>query len=348
MKYTICVLVGLWLASCGFEQREQAAIQPKYVTDSVTYDSDDPAIWINQDNPLQSLIIGTDKQGVNGGLYAFTLTGKKIDSIRAYPLDRPNNVDIAYGIPVNGDTLDIAVCSERGAAQIRVFALPSLLPIDNGGIPVFEDDSANNRVMGVALYQRPSDQSLFAIVSRKEGLDIRDGYLYQYRLFADSLGIKGELVRKFGKFSGTKEIEAVAVDNELGYVYYSDEHFGIHKYYADPEMGGEELAVFGLEGFEDDREGISIYKNDDGTGYILVSNQGANSFMVFPREGTEGNPHLHSLIAEIPVTAISSDGSEVTSLPLGDPFPKGLFVAMSDNRTFEIFDWQDLERKIKQ
>ncbi len=46
--------------------------------------------------------------------------------------------------------------------------------------------------------------------------------------------VKGTLVRKFGLFSGKKEIESIAVDDALGYVYYSDEGYGVRKYYADP------------------------------------------------------------------------------------------------------------------
>ena len=67
-------------------------------------------------------------------------------------------------------------------------------------------------------------------------------------------------VREFGQFSGTGEIEAVAVDDELGYVYYSDEGAGVHKYHADPDApkADEELALFATSGFTEDREGISI------------------------------------------------------------------------------------------
>ena len=130
-----------------------------------------------------------------------------------------------------------------------MFSLPDLTPLDNGGIPVFVDDSVNNKVMGVALYKRPTDGKLFAIVSRKEGTANTNQYLYQYELKSDSVAIYGELVRKFGQFSGTKEIEAVAVDTELGYVYYSDEHYAVRKYFADPDKGDEELAQFALNGF---------------------------------------------------------------------------------------------------
>jgi 3-phytase len=41
------------------------------------------------------------------------------------------------------------------------------------------------------------------------------------------------------------------------------------------------------------------------------------------------------------VAAIESDGSEVTSVPLGGRFPHGLFVAMSNGRIFHYYSWDD-------
>src|SRR5688572_27863154 len=67
-------------------------IKPLYVTDSVQFDTDDPAIWINAANPAQSLVIGTDKNE-NGGLYVFDLKGKILQSKVVHGLKRPNNVD---------------------------------------------------------------------------------------------------------------------------------------------------------------------------------------------------------------------------------------------------------------
>ncbi len=166
-----------------------------------------------------------------------------------------------------------------------------MTPIDNGGIPAFVGETDDRRPMGLAMYTRPSDGAIFAIVSRKFGPS--GAYLWQYLLEDAGDGtIKATKVRAFGDFIGGKEIEALAVDNELGYVYYSDEMAGVHKYHADPDAPGanEELAFFGTDGFAQDHEGISIYKIDDGTGYILVSDQQANAFRIFKREGEPGDP----------------------------------------------------------
>jgi 3-phytase len=158
--------------------------------------------------------------------------------------------------------------------------------------------------------------------------------------------VKGTLVRKFGRYSGKKEIESIAVDNELGYIYYSDEQYGVHKYYADPEKGNAELSLFGQKDFKEDIEGISIYKHKDGTGYILISNQQANTFNVYPREGRKENGQQHERIVEVPVSTIESDGSDVTSLAVNSRFPKGFFVAMSNGKVFHFYDWRDIQAKI--
>ena len=114
--------------------------------------------------------------------------------------------------------------------------------------------------MGVALYRRPRDGAIFAIVSPKAGP--ARGYLSQFQLADDGTGrVGGTLVRRFGDFSGTGEIEAVTVDDELGYVYYADEVAGIHKWHADPDAGGadRELALFATTGYRQDREGLAVF-----------------------------------------------------------------------------------------
>lgn len=318
-------------------------VSPVVVTDSVKHNSDDPAIWINKKDLSQSLILGTDKgeDGKDGALYVFGLDGKERKEKTFRGLQRPNNVDIAYGLRLQHGVTDIAVCTERNTHSIRVFSLPDLQPIDNGGIPVFEGDSLR-LPMGVALYTDRAG-AIYAIVSRKKGPP--DQYLWQYKLVDNGRGIiTGQLVRKFGTFSGKKEIEAIAVDNELGYVYYSDEGVGIRKYHASPDSANRELALFASGQFKGDIEGISIYKKKRGKGYILVSDQQANLFHIFPREGTRQDPHRHPLRKTIHTATQASDGSEVTSVSLPH-FPKGLFVAMSHPRVFHFYRWKDIAGK---
>lgn len=212
--------------------------------------------------------------------------------------------------------------------------------IDQGGLPVFAGETAR-APMGIGLFTNPADKAIYAIVGRKEGP--QEGYLWQYRLEDDGQGqVKATLVRKFGKWSGKKEIEAIAVDNEMGYVYYADEMEGVRKYHAHPDSSGRELALFATTGIARDHEGISIYRSSDSTGYILVSDQQANQFQIFTREGKAGNPHDHQLVKVVKTSTEGSDGSEVTHLPLNAHFSKGLFVAMSEGGVFHFYDWRDI------
>lgn len=314
------------------------AVKPVVVTEKVVFDTDDPAIWINRSNPSESVIVGTDKE-TDGGLYIFNLQGKIINRISG--LKRPNNVDVAYDMMLGGKLFDIAATTERESNKLRFFSVPDLKPVDGGGLEVFTGEFERGP-MGVSFYKRTLDNTLYVIVGRKNGP--AEGYLWQYKVIDDNGQIALQLVRKFGKFSGKKEIESIAVDQFLGYIYYSDEQVGIRKYYADPDKGNKELALFGQGEYKADNEGISIYTLDDTTGYILVSNQSNSSFNIYPREGTNNNPHLHHRVAEVPVSTQESDGSEVTSISLPG-FEGGLFVAMSADKTFQYYRWTDIAKK---
>jgi len=355
MPPRILLFVTLTIAAAPFaradvpavdpDARNAVALAPRAVTEPTKHDTDDPAIWINPADPAQSLILGTDKD-VDGALYVYGLDGRIHQDKVVRGLVRPNNVDIAYGLAVGGGKVDIAVTTERYAHRLRVYRLPDMAPIDGGGIPVFEGAQARD-CMGVALYTRPSDGAVFAIVSRSEFGAPTQGYLHQYRLVDDGAGtVRGLFVRAFGTWSGQKEIEAIAVDDAAGYVYYSDEGFGVRKYHADPlaDDAEDELTVIGRTGFAEDHEGISIYELDATTGYILVSNQQADTFRIFAREGGPGGPHDHAFLGSVRLSTRESDGSEVTSAALSPRFPGGLFVAMSTDRTFHLYAWEDIAK----
>jgi 3-phytase len=349
-RLLVLIAAGALIFSSGCKKESGSAQDPKnvlkpiVVTDTVRWDTDDPAIWINPNDPLKSLIIGTDKDS-DGALYVFDLDGKVIEEKTVRNLKRPNNVDVEYGLMLNGKPVDIAVATEREANKIRVFRLPEMTPIDNGGIDVFTGE-AQRAPMGISLYKRAKDGAVFAIVGRKSGP--LEGYLWQYRLQDDGKGgVKGTKVRAFGLYSGKKEIESIAVDDKLGYVYYSDEQIYVRKYHADPDAEGadKQLGAISTSGYLEDNEGISIYEVSDGTGYILVSDQSANKFHIYKREGEPGNPHEHKEVKVVDVSTTNSDGSDVTNVPLGPKFPAGMFVAMADNKTFQFYSWSDIAGK---
>jgi 3-phytase len=329
-----CVCLFAFSGRLSWQER----IQPAVITEKVIGDSDDPAIWINYADPANSWVLGTDKDKLNGGIYVFDLSGNINKQKSIFGLKRVNNIDVLQGVNWGHDTMDIAVATERDTHEIRVLELPYMKFIDAGGIDVFEGEVERDP-MGIALYKRPTDGAVFAIVSRKAGPS--GSYLWQYRLTLDAMGVvRANLIRKFGTFSGRKEIESVAIDTLFSHVYYADEQAGIRQYHADPDKGNEELSIFGSGDFADDNEGISFYHLTDTSGYILVSDQGANQFKVYSLESKNGALHEHPLLATLPVMALESDGSEGTTFSLPG-YESGLFVAMSTDKTFHYYRWQD-------
>ena len=159
------------------ETSAPVALIPVVITEQTAVDTDDPAIWINPDDPAQSLILGTDK---GGSIFVFDLDGKIIPEKNVTGMGRMNNIDVAYGFPLGDETIDIALATDRNEEKIRIFRLPDMTPIDNGGIPTFVGETDDRRAMGLAMYTRPSDGAFFAIVSRKFG--VSGSYLWQYLL----------------------------------------------------------------------------------------------------------------------------------------------------------------------
>jgi len=349
------VLAAVSLVACyGTEgstnEPPAVAVTPVRATDTVAHDPDDPAIWVNRADPARSLVIATVKVAApEGALAVFGLDGHLRQMITG--LNRPNNVDVEYGLAVGGTRTDIAVATERLARRLRVFAISPDGTLRDISSPAFQvlagaagEDGAP---MGIGLYRRPRDGNIYAIVAPKSGP--RSGYLWQYLLHDDGAGrIDGTLVRRFGTFSGSGEIEAVCVDDEPGYVYYADEQAGIHKWHADPDAVGadKELALFGTSGYERDREGIGIYSLSNGTGYIVSVDQlpAESVFHVYTREGEPGAPHDHRRTLKVfRIGADSTDGLDVTSGAIGPDFPDGFLIAMnSAKRNFLFVRWSDI------
>ena len=104
--------VSLALGTVLLFANSASTIQPKVATEPVSKDPDDPAIWVHPSDPTRSLILGTNKTPApTGALVVFGLDGKIRQTIDE--IDRPNNVDVEYGLKLKGKPTDIAVLTER-------------------------------------------------------------------------------------------------------------------------------------------------------------------------------------------------------------------------------------------
>jgi 3-phytase len=361
-RIALAVITAALSAGCTAgaipEGTPAATVNPALFTEPVADDADDPAVWIHPADPARSLVLGTNKVAApRGALVMFGLDGRIRQTIGG--LDRPNNVDVEQNVALGGRTLDIAIVTERLKHRLRVFSIhrDSGTVEDLASIPVLEGETGErSEPMGIAIFKRPSDGAVFAIVAPKTGN--KTNYLWQYRLNAGADGrIAGQLVRRFGNFSmeGAEpgeigEIEAIVVDDALGYVYYSDERFGIRKSHANPDHAdaARELTVIGRDGYRADREGLAIWSRPDGSGYLVSTDQYPNStaFKFYRRGGRQGAPHdQQEVVHEILTSLDGTDGIEITPVSLPG-FERGLMIAMNSGvKNFALFRWEDVRPK---
>ncbi|WSU70770.1 phytase [Streptomyces sp. NBC_01102] len=98
---------------------------------------------------------------------------------------------------------------------------------------------------------------------------------------------------------------------------------------TDPGFGGKRLAA--------DVEGLTLFRESDGDGYLMASSQGDNTFALYDREISEDNEYEGGFR----ITAVSDDldgseecdGAAVLNEPLGSRYPNGLLVVQDGHET---------------
>ena len=160
-----------------------------------------------------------------------------------------------------------------------------------------------------------------------------------------------------GKVGGTKVrafklnslAEGCVADNDLGFVYFSEETVGIWKFDAEPDgsVEGQLVARVGDNGLTADVEGLTIYYAAQGGGYLIASSQGNNTYLVYERAGQ--NRYLLTVDPKAgQIDDVSdTDGICVTSCPTSTQFTKGLFVVQDGtnaggNQNFKLYAWEDV------
>lgn len=323
-------------------------IYPEVATSATIRDADDPAIWLNPADPSKSMVIGTDKGGANhGGLFVWDMNGSEMQHVY---LNHPNNVDARQGMQLGEESVDIVVVNLRKSRELKVFKVNP----ENGTLEdITTDDGIYTAEVddpyGLCLYRRPTDGAMFVIESSEGG---KNENLYQYRLQDDGTGkVEAVFVRTFGDKSIQYYVEGLVADDDLGYVYASDETKAIRKYYANPDQGNDDqiVAFAKGDGIVGDREGLAIYKHPNGTGYLLLSSQHDSTIKIYRREGDGGDPRKHSLVATIkPVGASEADGLDVTSQPILPQYPDGfLVVHNAPGRQFKIYSWEKVNAYLR-
>ncbi len=311
-------------------------------------DADDPAIYINSANPEQSLVLTVVK---NAGLRVYDLSGSLLEEVNPGNI-RYNNIDLQYGFSLGGHPVDIAVATDRNNDKLAIFKINSQPNASGKYLEDITDSSfstlfqsspyeppyspSERSAYGVALYRSPVTNDYYVFTNRRETGDVA-----QLKLVDKGNGKIGtELVRNFTvptTAGRDPQLEGMVADQELGYLYIGQEDVGIWKYQAEPN--GDTTGVLidkvkdlGGKYLEDDVEGLTIYYGNEGTGYLLTSSQGDNTFVAYTREGNNDFLGSFAVGNNGSIDSVQeSDGADVINVPLGPNFPYGVFVTQDGN-----------------
>ena len=316
-------------------------------------DVDDPAIYYDQNNPSQSIVIGTEK---DAGLGVYDLDGKEIQTIDPGNV-RYNNVDIVYNFNLGSQKVDLAIASERNNDSLSVFKIdPSSKKLtditsselEDASMSIFGVDDGNTGAYGLATYDSIVDGKSYVFVTQNDGNKIA-----QLELSDDGEGnVTATVVRDLTVPSAGGKAEGLVIDRERGTLYVGQENFGIYKFDAEANGSNKYTVVDSINNgsgeLKGDVEGLNIYYGDDGEGYLMASSQGSNSFAVYNREGN--NQFLGSFqIGEgNGIDGVqSTDGIDILSRNLGGDFSDGILVVQdgqNENNTtnFKYISLSDL------
>ncbi|GAA1716499.1 phytase [Isoptericola hypogeus] len=217
---------------------------------------DDPAIWVHPDDADESIVVVTAKEG---GLRVYDMRAHELQSVAATPAPRAdgvdgrfNNVDIAYGLEVGGETVDVAVVSDRYNDQLRFFAVDPdgaeadtpLTEITAPGLPfLFQPDregvTSEHTAYGLAVYQ-PDRGPAYAVVTQEgttrvatvrlvPGGDATIGYAGARHLdLPASFALPGGSTWTPCEEPGVgPQLEGLSVDQRTGVLYAAQEDVGV-------------------------------------------------------------------------------------------------------------------------
>ncbi|GBH10720.1 3-phytase [Pseudomonas syringae pv. actinidiae] len=300
--------------------------------------ADDPAIWVNPQNPAQSRVLGTNKKQ---GLLAYDLSGKQLQEL---PVGRLNNVDIRPGFMLGKKNVDLAVASNRDRNSLSLFSIDraSGAISEAGEIP-----TPLAEIYGVCLFKPPSGE-LYAFANGK------DGRFLQYRLSAPDGRAQGELVRSF---KVETQPEGCVADDQRQRLFLGEEDVGVWEVDARADQPATLSSVIKVgDVVHADVEGLALYQSD-AHDYLVISSQGNDSYVVVDAEPpyTLRGAFRVGLNASAGIDGTSeTDGIEVTSMNLGGPWSKGMLVVQDGRKrmpeqaqNFKFVPWAEVTKTLK-
>ncbi|WP_370224076.1 MULTISPECIES: phytase [Hyphomonas] len=287
--------------------------------------ADDPAVWVNLANPAASLVLGTNK---DAGLYVYNLAGEELQFL---DVGRVNNVDLRG---------DLAVASNDETNSVSWFTIDSTTNTVShiGDTPTNKDEPYGicAGLVGNTYYAMPT---------------YKDGVAQVWAVATDAIGDGPELLAEIqvGQY-GQLQLEGCVFDEANGQVFVGEEEHGVWKLDLN-DWTAAPVSVDTIDarnGLVADVEGMDIWAGENGEGYLVVSSQAADRFVVYDLKAPHAPRGVFTVVESLDgaIDAVThTDGLDVNSAPLPG-FPNGIVVVQDDgnpesgvDQNFKLVDW---------
>ena len=287
--------------------------------------ADDPAIWLNKNDPNLSIIFGTDKYN---GIYSYNLKGETIGfsnagSINNIDLRTHNDMTYIFGTDSANNNINVWVYKNSYLHQKSM----------EGDFSIDEEphffDKVNFLAYGVCG-GLVNNKEIIVFVTEAKGPRVK-----LLKFSNNNL----EIMNTFNN-SNASESEGCVFDDENNKLFISEENErGVIRSYS----LSKDLLLTNKINIDDrngnvvgDPEGLALLKTTSNDGYLIASSQGNSTFNIYDRNKP------HKFIGSFKITQDSfidgvtdTDGLEIVNTYLNDDFPNGLLVVQDGKNTGE-------------
>ena len=311
-------------------------------SDSTGDSIDDPAIWVDPNDPSRSVVIAAD-HGTEKNLSVYDLSGKRIFKLA---LGTANNVDLRPDFPLGSSTVPILGLAGSGTVSFYTLdpvsrQLANVTPGGKiGGSGLTKPGDGAFIPHGICLYRSPVTAGFYAFV-----VD-RYGTIKQFALRDNGDGqVAVEEVRQIkvepqGTVGGdlNDALEGCVADEAGRSLFVGEQDWHIWRYGAEPTDPTGTVDRVSVdtdlsEGghFARDVEGLAVVNEPGGAGYLIASSQGDHSYTVYRSRA----PYEFVRKVQVVKSAVSdgcerTDGIDAVAANLGPAFPRGLFVCQDN------------------
>ncbi len=309
--------------------------------------ADDPAIWVNKNNPSNSIIFGTDKKS---GIYSYNLQGQELSYTN---LGRINNVD----------TRSMNLGDDENVSDFT-FLFGSNRTLGSVDLWVFEDNKTRQKLKNNSweVPSKPSfrGKSNIIVYGICAGIDPKYGLV---AFLTEDTGPRVEVwnltdngLDLITTFNNGGESEGCVYDDFNRTLFISEEEVrGVLKAYRldDSFDFSEPYIVDSREGqIGGDPEGVSLYKTSNNSGYLILSSQGDSKFNLYDRN------YPYDYITSFRIGSSKSidnvtdtDGIETINFKLSNEYPEGIMIAQdglnkdgykTKRQNFKIVSFKDV------